>query len=92
MDLEKLLEQIKAISQILKNPSLQTSSSHIEGVEELIKEFDLLVEKTPPSQQQNCLRSQVILSPPQDRVLSRLEQQTLPAIVRRLVAFRRGQS
>ena len=45
MDLEKLLEQIKAISQILKNPSLRTSSSHSEGMEELIKEFDLLVEK-----------------------------------------------
>ena len=45
MDLEKLLEQIKAISQILKNPSLRTSSSQSEVMQELIKEFDLLVEK-----------------------------------------------
>ena len=45
MDLEKLLEQIKAISQILKNPSLRTSSSQNEGMEDLIKEFDLLVGK-----------------------------------------------
>ena len=45
MDLEKLLEQIKAISQILNNPSLRTSSSQNEGMEELIKEFDLLVGK-----------------------------------------------
>ena len=45
MDLEKLLEQIKAISQILNNPSLRTSSSQNEGMEDLIKEFDLLVGK-----------------------------------------------
>ncbi len=45
MDLEKLLEQIKAISQILNNPSLRTSSSQNGGMEDLIKEFDLLVEK-----------------------------------------------
>ena len=45
MDLEKLLEQIKAISQILNNPSLRTSSSQNEGMENLIKEFDLLVGK-----------------------------------------------
>ena len=45
MDLEKLLEQIKTISQILNNPSLRTSSSQNEGMEDLIKEFDLLVGK-----------------------------------------------
>ena len=45
MDLEKLLEQIKAISQILNSPSLRTSSSQNEGMEDLIKEFDLLVGK-----------------------------------------------
>ena len=45
MDLKKLLEQIKAISRYFKNPSLRTSSSQSEGMEELIKEFDLLVEK-----------------------------------------------
>ena len=45
MDLEKLLEQIKAISKILNNPSLRTSSSQNEGMEDLIKEFDLLVGK-----------------------------------------------
>ena len=45
MDLEKLLEQIKAISKILNSPSLRTSSSQNEGMENLIKEFDLLVGK-----------------------------------------------
>ena len=45
MDLEKLLEQIKAISKILNSPSLRTSSSQTEGMEDLIKEFDLLVGK-----------------------------------------------
>ena len=45
MYVENLLEQLEAISELLKNSSLQQPTSQLGEIEKLVEEFDELVEK-----------------------------------------------
>ena len=45
MYVENLLEQLEAISELLKNSSLQQPTSQLGEIEKLLEEFDELVEK-----------------------------------------------
>jgi hypothetical protein len=55
MYVENLLEQLEAISELLKNSSLQQPTSQLGEIEKLVEEFDELVEKIKSQHDQKLI-------------------------------------
>lgn len=55
--MEKLLEQLEAVSNYLKDPNFQKQTSQLVEIDKIVKEFDVLVEKIRFQHADNALRS-----------------------------------